>query len=229
MAPVTIELLFVASLLVLGAESQQHYNYPAKNINLDSTTFSSYYSLQAPGCCSAFSSSQVDDFQAVAGIELAAGGYLLVGKGIDQAEPNPAANECGGYETEGFAVKVSSSGAYEWGYLPGTTGSNVLNGVIELSNGEILVAGYRTVSSAYSRSLTKLSSNGAEIWTATFGDAAGSRSVGNGQLGVRWDNTVWRICYGWNAYLQRHAFQIIWQHWIWLSSGDEVADVSSHK
>ena len=80
MAPVTI--LFVTYLLVLGAESQQHYNYPAKNINLDSgsTTFSSYYSLQAPGCCSAFSSSHVDDFQAVAGIELAAGGYLLVGR-----------------------------------------------------------------------------------------------------------------------------------------------------
>ena len=65
----------------------------------------------------------------------------------------------------------------------GSAGKDVANACAQLPNGgDVIVVGYRVVSSVARRSITKLGiSTGAEAWTATdFGDAAGSHGAWEG-------------------------------------------------
>ncbi|GMH79804.1 hypothetical protein TL16_g08280 [Triparma laevis f. inornata] len=73
---------------------------------------------------------------------------------------------------------MSSTGAKQWGWGSNKSGSDAANSVAELSSGDLLVAGWRTVGSVGKRSITKISSSGTELYTATdFGDSSSSNGA----------------------------------------------------
>lgn len=157
----------IAVLLAQSASGGTNtYTYPVKSINLDAAlnpqSFSAYGGEE-------LSVGRTTDVHAFHGIQTSSGSSVLVGKG---GESESSAN------TDAFAVSLSSTGAKQWGWGSNKSGSDAANSVAELSSGDLLVAGWRTVGSVGKRSITKISSSGTEFYTATdFGDSSSSNGA----------------------------------------------------
>ena len=105
------------------------------------------------------------------GIETSDGSFVLTGKALE-AE--------GSAYTEAFAVKLSSTGTLQASWTSGlSSASDAANAVIQLpSGGDLIIAGWRTVSGVGHRCITKLSlSDLSHVWTATFDDSSGSNGA----------------------------------------------------
>lgn len=162
-----LTLLFaVMTLLVLKVRAVRMFTYPVKSINLQDAAKPTFY----VGFSGDATLQPAEDLHPVHGIECADGGFVLVGK---------AAEGGGASAMEGFAVKFSASGTKLWSWKSGVTGDDAINAVAQLSNGDVLVVGWRKVGSVGRRSVTKLNvATGAEVWTMTdFGDSAGSHGA----------------------------------------------------
>lgn len=146
----------VAFFLALSASvaSGAYDVFPVKSINLASADSVSFYVAR--------SLTGIEDAHAVAGIETSDGGFVLVGKA---AECESCAN------IEAFAVKFSSSGAYQWSWR--SQHLNADDGALstaQLATGDILVVGYRNVGGTFRRAITRLAdATGVEAWTALWG------------------------------------------------------------
>ena len=163
MAParIAVALLFVAVRADVDT-------YPVKSVNLARAMQPEWYkafplSNLIPG---------LEEGHAVHGIQTSDGGYLITGKGT----------RVGSTASTSWALKTSTMGVREWGWMSTHQSSNAANAVAELpasAGGGLLITGYMMTSSsspAY-RSLTKLNlATGAQMWEATtaFGDSAGS-------------------------------------------------------
>ena len=108
------------------------YNFPAKSVNIGSAYTESFFSTTSLEA----QITPATDAHAVHGIELADGSFVLTGKALE-AEGSP--------NHEAFAVKLSATGAVVWGWKSGVSGQDASNAAAQLPNGEILVAGERTV------------------------------------------------------------------------------------
>jgi len=142
------------ALALLESALADIYTYPVKSINLGSAMAPAWYEGMDPSG----QYGPVTDFHPVHGTTASDGGFVVVGM----------ARESESTETkEAFALKFSSSGSFVWGWKSGSSGEDAANAVLELSGGDLLVAGYRTVNGEAKSSLTKLSESGSEIWTGT--------------------------------------------------------------
>ncbi|GMI04664.1 hypothetical protein TrVE_jg1415 [Triparma verrucosa] len=157
----------LAALLASGASAGPNtYTYPVKSINLSSALKPEYYGAYSSD---ELSVGRTTDVHAVHGIQTSTGASVLVGKG-DEAE--------GSQYSDAFAVGLSSTGAKVWGWGSNSANGDAANSVAELSSGDLLVAGWRTVGGIGKRSVTKLSSSGSELYTATdFGDSSASHGA----------------------------------------------------
>ena len=100
-----------------------------------------------------------DNFYSV--IETGDGGFVASG--------NTNSDGAGG--TDGFLVKVNSSGTLVWDRTIGGTSGDYFRSSIETSDGGIVVAGY-TMSDgagAYDGFLVKVNSSGTLVWDKTIG------------------------------------------------------------
>ena len=108
----------------------------------------------------------------LSGSRFVKGGYIFAGKAMECGDTctGTAPNKQNAGMTEAFAVKLSSSGAMQngCGVLNLPSKNDAANGLVELADESIIVAGWRTVSTGEGKaSLTKLSSTGTEKWTFT--------------------------------------------------------------
>lgn len=112
----------------------------------------------------------VTDLHPVHGIQTSDGGYVLTGKGVEKD---------GDSVTEAWAVKLNSVGDFVWAWRSNISGYDAANAVVQLpGNGDLLIAGWRTMGGVGHRSLTKLAhDSGFEIWTGTFGDFVSSHGA----------------------------------------------------
>eukprot|EP00966_Prymnesium_polylepis_P125851 2910115-Prymnesium_polylepis.1 len=133
------------------------YTYPVKSVNLDRAAPVTYYN--------GFQSSSFPTWTSVAeahmvyAVSTSDGGVVMCGKGA----------ETGTIYHEAIVAKVTSSGTASWAWQSNALGEHeVCSGLAQLPNGgDILVAGYRTVSGIATGFLTKLSlATGAESWTS---------------------------------------------------------------
>lgn len=145
-------------LLVACVASAAYDNFPTKSVNLDNpgVPVVVFYHLYNLGI--------VKDPHPVHGIETLDGGFVVVGKGFDDAG-----------DEEAFAVRIDAEGQFLWAWSSDHLGKDVANSVAQLSDSredEIVIAGYRLIEGVAKRSLTKLFlSTGTEAWTITnFGD-----------------------------------------------------------
>ena len=146
-------------------------NFPVKSINIASAPSISFYTTYPLGGTGQIT---LEDAHPVYGFECSGGGYVFCGKGLE-AE--------GSSNNEAFAVKFTSTGAYQWGWRSNVAGMDAANACMQLPNGgDVLVIGYRLVGTVMKRSITKLAiATGTEAWTATdFGDADGSHGAWEG-------------------------------------------------
>ena len=134
-----------------GLASAAYDNFPVKSWNINSADAVGIYELIS-------SEDVVTDAHPVYGLEAADTGFFFCGKGLESESITVA---------EAFAVKLTSSGLQSWTWRSNNVGKDAANACVQLSNSEYLVVGYRTTSSVSYRSITKLSSTGTEIWTAT--------------------------------------------------------------
>ena len=110
----------------------------------------------------------IDDFHPVNGIETSDGSFVLAGKGLETSG-----------QPEAFAIKLSSTGAYQASWKSNIVGGDAANAVIQLpSGGDLLVAGWRTVGGVGYRCVTKLRlADLSEVWTARFDDTSGANGA----------------------------------------------------
>lgn len=145
----------------------EYYNYPVKSINLDAAAaIDSYVAHGTPDALE-----PAEDMHAVHGIELAGGGFALVGKALESED---------GEHSEAFAVALDAAGAVAWAWASGSGGDDAANSVAQLPDGgDLLVAGWRTVGGVGRRCVVRLdAATGAEVSVDTdFGDAAGSHGA----------------------------------------------------
>ena len=158
----------IAVLLFVTTVRADADTYPIKSVNL--------LGAMQPDWYKAFGLSDLipglEEGHPVHGVQTSDGGFLITGKGT----------RTGGSISTSWALKTSSAGTSEWGWMSAHLTSNAANAVAELpasAGGGVLIAGYvmtSATSTAY-RSLTKLHlATGAQMWetTTSFGDAAGS-------------------------------------------------------
>ena len=171
-------LLLVLSALPAAARASAGVNTFAapKSVNVNSAPAIESYTIGDGG---------LEDAHAVVGIETQDGGYVFAGKAME------CGDSCQGGQvaakTDAFAVKLNAQGAQVWMWRSDLAGRNdAANGLVELADGSIVVAGWRTTSAVGAQenarvgkaALTKLSGSGAETWTYTgFSDAAGKTSA----------------------------------------------------
>ena len=147
------------------------YNYPVKSINLADAMNVSFYVMNDGSPMS-----PVEDFHPVHGMQSSSGSFILAGKGIE------------GSYTKAFAIKLSSTGAYEASWVCNAT-SSAANAVVEMrfDHDNTIVAGWRNDSGVGHRFITKLGDDFNEVWTMTFDDTSGSNgalemiTLGNGE------------------------------------------------
>lgn len=155
-------LLLWSGAIALSSAQTYGGNFPAKSINLASADNVAYYNVYTEA------ETQVFDAHAVHGAPTSDGGWVVVGKGLEAD---------GSSITESFAVKFTSSGARQWSFLSGHSGSDAFNAVVQLgTGGDLIAVGHREVSGVYMRCITKLTiATGVASWVATsFGDSAGA-------------------------------------------------------
>eukprot|EP00930_Biecheleria_cincta_P073619 TRINITY_DN608_c0_g1_i1.p1 TRINITY_DN608_c0_g1~~TRINITY_DN608_c0_g1_i1.p1 ORF type:complete len:842 (-),score=106.92 TRINITY_DN608_c0_g1_i1:201-2726(-) len=166
----TMKLLAVFLLGSLPSSLGDVYTYPVKSINLESAMKPAFYTAIDPSG----TLSPIADFHPVHGIQTQDGGFVLVGKALH--------NETTTSKTA-FAVKLDMAGVPLIAWTSGTPGDNAANAVVELPNGDLLVAGYRydpmMQYAKTTRCLTKLTSDLVEVWTHLF-DVPPSQYQGNG-------------------------------------------------
>lgn len=154
-------------ILLIAAHADSD-NFPIKSTNLNKADTISFYNLPE---MNAAMQSGVADMHAVHGIETSAGDFIWVGKGLE-SEASAV--------MESFAVKMSKTGSFVWGWTSKSAGNDVANSVVQLgAGGDLLIAGYKTEGGVAKKYLTKLSlSTGVAAWTGTdFGDSAGSHGA----------------------------------------------------
>ena len=127
----------------------------------------------------------LEDAHAVVGITTRDGGYVFAGKAMECGDSCPGGQVAD--KTDAFAVKLNAQGSRVWMWRSGLAGRNdAANGLVELADGSIVVAGWRTTSAVGAEenarvgkaALTKMSADGTEKWTYTkFSDAAGKTSA----------------------------------------------------
>jgi len=141
------------------------YTYPVKSINLTDAYMPSFYVMLTGSQLA-----PVTDLHPVHGIQTSDGGYVLTGKGVEKD---------GDSVTEAWAVKLNSVGDFVWAWRSNISGYDAANAVVQLpGNGDLLIAGWRTMGGVGHRSLTKLAhDSGFEIWTGTFGDFVSSHGA----------------------------------------------------
>lgn len=143
--------------------------YPVKSINLDKAFDVNFYDGYDfyDGLIPGLSEAHV-----VNGIELASGNFVIVGSATPSGLFSSGANA--------FALMIDADGTFMWGWAPSREeySTAFTNGVVELPNGAILLAGVVADKAGVAyRSLTKLSATGKELWTTSnsaFGDKQGS-------------------------------------------------------
>lgn len=131
-------------------------NFPVKSINVDKAWDVEFYTNPFT------EQNDLEDPHPVHGIETSDGGFIFVGKGFNAGK------------MEGFALKISSKGEKDWLWTSKVAGDDAINAVLELPDGGVVLAGWRTDGGIGKRSLTKLAlANGNEDWTTTnFGDSS---------------------------------------------------------
>ena len=145
-------------------------NFPMRSINMAAADTVNFYVLH--------SNLSVHQPRATHGTLTSDGGFVLVGRGTESASSSVL---------EAFAVKLDASGQPVWSWRSGAAGDDAVSQVVQIPGaiGDLLLAGFRTVSGVYRRSVTKLAhATGVEVWTATsFGDGAGAhgawQAIGN--------------------------------------------------
>jgi hypothetical protein len=157
-------------LSLLHASSALVNTYPAKSINLDAAEFTdgsfSFYEAHT------LYQLGLEDPNAGYGATTTDGGYVVAGGALESESSS---------NWEGFAVKFSSTGTYEWGWRSNHAGlDDFAISVAQIpGGGDVIVSGYRSTQGVHRRCLIKLRlSDGAEQWVATsFGDSAGSHGA----------------------------------------------------
>ena len=148
----------------LTSASNNAYTFPVKSINLNQAQRIEFY--VAPDV----STHGLFDVHPVHGCATSDGGYVMAGKSLE-ADGARA-------KRRAFAIKLSSTGQLLWVWGSGAAGvHDAANAVMQLpAGGDLIVAGYRTVSGIAQRSLTKLSlATGNEIWTTTWPSAVATK------------------------------------------------------
>ena len=142
-----------------GVEKGSAYTFPVKSINLDA----------APGVKSyTGSSDNAVDAHPVFGMTMSKG-FLLCGKGMESETSE---------NMDAFAVLLDKQGNRLWKWSSKKIGNDACNAAVELPNGDILIAGFRTYSGVAKRSITKLDKvTGAEKWTVAFDDKKNSHGA----------------------------------------------------
>lgn len=155
-------------VLLLGNALADFDNFPVKSINLvAAATPTTYVNPDV-------SSYGIFDAHPVHGVETSDGSFVMVGRAVESEDSSILC---------AFAVKLSSTTvgvapSPQWVWRSSATGVNdVSNAVIQLPNGDLVVAGYRVTGGGVAeRSLTKLSLlTGVESWTALWPSAGGAQ------------------------------------------------------
>ena len=106
--------------------SAEVYTFPVKSIDLTSALTPSFYVLQTGEQLL-----PVTDLAPVNGIQMEDGSFAIVGKAVEAD---------GSSVKEGFAIKLTSTGAYTAHWKSGVTGDDASNAVVQLpSGGDLLV------------------------------------------------------------------------------------------
>lgn len=123
----------------------------------------------------------IDDAHSGVGVELAnsPGAVVIAGSGKE------CGDHCVGTQSpsfsDGLAIKYNADGTTAWEWKTGRPGeSEQMTGVVELPNGEILLAGWRMPNNVGTRVLTKLSAAGTKIWD--FTDFGGDDATHHGAI-----------------------------------------------